>query len=198
MSIYLIRHAQSEFNAAFMPDAHDPLIFDAPLSPLGKEQAVETRTHIKALGITNLIVSPMTRTLQTAALIFFFFYPVSINALIREQLIHSCDVGRAPNSLAKDYPHLDFSHLHECWWHDGEKNHLGYSVEPRELLEQRADQFIDFLIANRTHSTAIISHGNFIHATTGIKPQNCEIIKFDPSSRTSQSITHSNIKTGMD
>lgn len=189
MSIYLIRHAQSEFNAAFMPDDPDPMIFDAPLSPLGKAQAVETRTHINALDIVNLIVSPMTRTLQTATLIFENIHPVSINADVREQLIHSCDVGRAPNSLAKDYPHLDFSHLDECWWHNEEKNHLGYSVESRELVEQRADQFIDYLIANNTHSTAIISHGNFINAMTGIKPQNCEIIKFDPTSRTSQSIT---------
>ncbi len=189
MSIFLIRHAQSEFNAVFMPDDPDPMIIDAPLSPLGKTQAVETRAHINTLDITNLIVSPMTRTLQTATLIFEDIHPVSINAVIREQLSHSCDVGRAPHSLAKDYPHLDFAHLDECWWHDGEKNHLGYSIESREQLEQRAEQFIDFLIAKDTQSTAVITHGNFIHATTGIKPQNCEIIKFDPTNRTSQSIT---------
>ena len=190
MSIYFIRHAQSEFNAAYLPDATDPMIFDAPLSPLGKTQAVETRAHISALNIANLIVSPMTRTLQTATLIFEDIHPVSINAVIREQLTHSCDVGRAPHHLAKDYPHLDFAHLEECWWHNGEKNHLGYSIESRELLEQRADQFINFLIANNTRSTAIVTHGNFINATTGIQPQNCEIIKFDPINRVSQSITH--------
>ena len=190
MSIYLIRHAQSEFNAAFTPDAPDPMIFDAPLSPLGMTQAVETRAHISKLNISNLIVSPMTRTLQTATLIFENAHPVSINAVIREQLTHSCDMGQAPQQLTKEYPHLDFSHLDECWWHNGEINDLGYSVESRELLEQRAEQFIDFLIANNIHSTAIVSHGNFIHATTGIQPQNCEIIEFDPATRISQSITH--------
>ena len=30
-------------------------------------------------------------------------------------------------------------------------------------------------------STAIVSHGNFIRALTGIKPQNCEIIQFNNS-----------------
>lgn len=190
MSIYLIRHAQSEFNAAFTLDTPDPMIFDAPLSSLGKTQAVEARTHISTLDISSLIVSPMTRTLQTAALIFEDAYPVSINAVIREKLSHSCDVGRAPDLLAKEYPHLDFTHLDECWWHNGKKNHLGYAIESRELLEQRAEQFIEFLRANKIRSTAVVTHGDFIHATTGIQPQNCEIIKFDPINRTSESLTH--------
>ena len=64
MSIYLIRHAQSKFNAAFEPDAPDPMIFDSPLSPLGESQAIDARSHIETLDITNLIVSPMTRTLS--------------------------------------------------------------------------------------------------------------------------------------
>ena len=190
MSIYLIRHAQSEFNAAFEPTAPDPMIFDAPLSPLGRTQAVKAREHIKALDIASLIVSPMTRTLQTATLIFEDTYPITINAIIREQLTHSCDMGTPPHHLAKNYPHLDFAHLDDIWWHDGEKNHLGYSIESRELLEQRAQQFIEFLTANNTCSTAIVTHGNFIHATTGIQPENCEIIKFDPVNRTSQSVTN--------
>lgn len=193
MSIYLIRHAQSEFNAAFALDASDPMIFDAPLSPLGTQQAIEARAHISELDIEQLIVSPMTRTLQTASLIFEDNHPISINAVIREQLSHSCDVGSAPQQLMQEYPHLDFSHLEECWWHNGEKNEHGFSIESRDLLEKRAEQFIDYLLANKTRSTAIVTHGNFIHATTGIQPENCQIIKFDPSNRTSQSITHNDL-----
>lgn len=190
MSIYFIRHAQSEFNAVFTPGGSDPLIFDAPLSSLGQQQAIGARTNIGELDIKKIIVSPLTRTLQTATLIFENSYPVSINAAVREQLSHSCDMGISPNRLAKNYPHLDFGHLDDVWWHDGERNHLGYSTESRELLEQRADKFADFLISSNTVSTAIVTHGNFIHATTGIQPENCEIIKFDPVNRTSQSVTH--------
>ena len=29
------------------------------------------------------------------------------------------------------------------------------------------------------HSTAVVSHGNFIRALPGIKPKNCEIIEFN-------------------
>jgi len=190
MSIYFIRHAQSKFNAAFEPDAPDPMIFDAPLSPLGEDQAIEARAHIRALDITSIIVSPMTRTLQTATLIFEGAHPITINANIREQLTNSCDVGSAPHLLTAKYPHLDFTHLDKIWWHDREKDHRGISVEPHTVLQQRADEFVEFLITNNTHSTAIVTHGNFIHATTGIQPENCEIIKFDPVNRTSQSVTH--------
>ncbi len=191
MSIYFIRHAESEFNAIFSPGDPDPIIFDAPLSPLGQQQAVDARQHFDNLNIKSLIVSPLTRTLQTATLIFENAHPVTINAGIREQLSYSGDVGSSPDKLAKDYPHLDFSHLEECWWYDGERNELGYAIEPHSSLQGRADLFSEFLMTSKTAATAIVTHGNFIHATTGIQPENCEIIKFDPVNRTAVSVTHS-------
>ena len=36
MSIYLIRHAQSAFNAVYGPNKPDPMIFDAPLQNWAK------------------------------------------------------------------------------------------------------------------------------------------------------------------
>jgi broad specificity phosphatase PhoE len=181
MSIYLIRHAQSEFNAVFDASKPDPMIFDAPLSKLGEQQAAETQSRIHHYDITDVIVSPLTRTLQTAALIFGNTRPFKINATVREQVSNSCDVGRSPQELAKDYPHLDFDHLDDCWWHNGEKDHRGISVEPHAVLMARADAFAMFLKENAVKSTAIVSHGNFIHALTGIQPENCQIIEFDPT-----------------
>lgn len=141
---------------------------------------MNARTEIDQLEIENVIVSPFTRTLQTAHLIFGNKFPVQINATVREQLCNSCDVGSPPHELAKGYPHLDFDHLDECWWHDGEKDHRGISVEPHETLQDRANSFGEFLRRERIHSTAIVSHGNFICALTGIQPRNCEVIEFDP------------------
>lgn len=183
MTIYLIRHAQSEFNAAFDPEKPDPMIFDAPLSPLGEQQATNTGTNIHELDIIDVIVSPMTRTLQTASLIFGNNRVFKINAMVREQLTHSCDVGSPPHALARDYPHLDFDHLDQCWWHNNGKNNREITVEPDETLQQRADGFAEFLLQNRIRSTAIVSHGNFIRALTGIQPENCQIIEYDPSTR---------------
>jgi broad specificity phosphatase PhoE len=180
MTIYLIRHAQSAFNAVYDSNKPDPMIFDAPITALGETQAQQARSEINQLDLKNVIVSPFTRTLQTAHLIFGDKLPFQINATVREQLCNSCDVGSSPQELARDYPHLDFDHLDDCWWHDGEKDHRGISVEPHETLQERANGFAEFLKRERIHSTAIVSHGNFIHALTGIQPKNCEVIKFNP------------------
>ena len=70
MTIVLIRHAQSTFNAVHDRTKPDPMIFDAPLTELGKTQAIEAQKKVEKLDIKNVIVSPFTRTLQTAVLIF--------------------------------------------------------------------------------------------------------------------------------
>ncbi len=180
MTIYLIRHAQSAFNAVYDPNMPDPMIFDAPITPLGASQAKQARTVVSQLALANVIVSPFTRTLQTAHLIFGNTLPFQINATVREQLCNSCDVGTSPHLLAKHHPHLDFDHLEDCWWHEGENDHRGFAVEPEEVLQERADGFAEFLKRENIHSTAIVTHGNFIRALTGIQPDNCEVIKFEP------------------
>lgn len=179
MTIYLIRHAQSQFNAVWDPNKPDPMIFDAPITDLGRQQAIATRDHVRDLPVERVIVSPLTRTLQTASLIFEDRVPFQVDPVVREQLSNSCDVGRKPVELAQDYPHLEFDHLEDCWWHDGERDHRGFAVEPHSVLQNRADGFADLLKREKAHSTAIVTHGNFIHALTGIQPDNCQIVRFD-------------------
>jgi len=180
MTIYFIRHAQSLFNAAFDRDKPDPMIFDAPLSELGKSQAKKAGKNFSDIEINHVIVSPFTRTLQTAHLIFGNTRPMAVNVTVREQLSNSCDVGSHPQVLARNYPHLDFDHLDDHWWHKGEEDHRGIAIEPHEILMVRANQFVDLARKSAMHSTAVVSHGNFIHAITGIHLDNCQIIAFDP------------------
>ena len=56
MSIYLIRHAQSAFNAVYGPNKPDPMIFDAPITELGETQAKQARIEVEKLDIKQLIV----------------------------------------------------------------------------------------------------------------------------------------------
>ncbi len=180
MTIYLIRHAQSEFNAVFDAGQPDPMIFDAPITELGRSQAVMARESVADLAVTQVIVSPFTRTLQTAEIIFGKSLPMSINATVREQLTNSCDVGSHPRQLARNYSHLDFDHLDDCWWHDGENDHRGFAIEPQAVLEARAGEFIEYAQALNGEITAVVTHGNFIRAVTGLQPANCEVIRFNP------------------
>ena len=115
MTIFLIRHAQSAFNAVHDPLKPDPMIFDAPLTEFGKIQAKHARSQVQKLDIKTVIGSPFTRTLQTAMLIFGDRLKFQISADVREQLCNSCDVGSAPGELARKFPHLDFNHLAERW-----------------------------------------------------------------------------------
>ena len=46
MTIYLIRHAQSAFNAVYDPNKPDPMIFDAPITALGETQAQQARSEV--------------------------------------------------------------------------------------------------------------------------------------------------------
>ncbi len=188
MKIYLIRHAQSEFNLVYDANKPDPMIYDAPLTGFGKKQAELARANFEDLGITRVMVSPFTRTLQTASIIFGADYPLEVHAGVREQLSNSCDVGSDPATLSMAYPHLDFSALDSIWWHRGEVDERGISPEPHQVLLDRSVQFFDSLKFDDTQTLAIVTHGNFIHAQTDIHPENCEIFKFDLKSRLGHSI----------
>jgi broad specificity phosphatase PhoE len=179
MTIFLVRHAQSEFNATFKRGDADPMIFDAPLSPLGREQAKAARKSVRELEITRVIVSPMTRALQTASILFGTDFPTQVVADIREQVVHSCDIGLPPEELAKAFPHYDFDHLERCWWYNPGGGERSIAIEPAEVLQARADNYKAYLKNNGTGSVAIVSHGNFIRALSGTKPDNCGIVRLD-------------------
>ena len=71
-------------------------------------------------------------------------YPVTGqpgSEFLRELLIHSCDVGRPPADLQRDFPTLSFTHLADCWWHQGPQNDDGIAVEPEDVFLQRMAKF---------------------------------------------------------
>ena len=117
MPVFLIRHGQSEFNAAYQGEDSDPMLYDAPLTDKGRQQAEAARALVVDLGIKQVITSPLTRAIQTALCLFDGIAPITVAAGHRELLIHSCDVGRHPADLQRDFPALSFSHLADCWWH---------------------------------------------------------------------------------
>ena len=178
MPIYLIRHGQSEFNAAFKRGDSDPMIFDARLTQKGVEQAKEARQSVADLGIRHVIVSPLTRALQTATYIFDETTTTQVMAEPREKLLHSCDVGRGPKALGAEFPHFSFDMLHDNWWHQGPENADGVSVEPVEIFQKRVAEFVVALERVSTRPLAIVGHGNTFLEMSGHEMENCEIHQF--------------------
>lgn len=178
MPIYLIRHGQSEFNAAHSDGAPDPLIFDAPLTDLGRAQALAARDHAATLGIQHVICTPLTRAIQTAKIIFDGIAPITVSAGPVEHLSHSCDMGRSPDLLAAEFPELNFNHLPDVWWHNGPKNPNGVPEEPEDLFHARIASFRDSLATTHPRPLAIVGHCNTFRSLAGFDMKNCEIRRY--------------------
>ncbi len=180
MTIYLIRHGQSEFNVAYDVDGIDPRIHDARLTPTGISQAKAARSKAAELGIQLVIASPLIRALQTATYIFGGTHKINVMAEAREQLQHSCDIGHPPRELRAKFPALDFDNLADVWWHTGIPNDQGFAEEPTDIHAARVDQFAKSLEKLTPQPIAVVGHGNTFKALIGRQMDNCEIFQYRP------------------
>ena len=171
--VYLIRHAESEANAAM--DLDNPTYYyDAKITVKGEEQAIKAREDLKKIQFDTYICSPLTRTMQTFSIIFPGKKPL-LEPLIREQLYHSCDVGRQPNILKKEFPEFDFSNLNKYWWNNDETiNEKKIVKENFNDIKIRLDKFKLWLNTNDSSTIALVSHGTFLSQITGFFLENCE------------------------
>jgi broad specificity phosphatase PhoE len=178
----LIRHGQSEFNAAFNRTGIDPGIIDAPLTEQGRAQvqraAAELRVRIDdGAVIRRLVVSPYTRTLQTAAIIAEALdLPMEIDPLVREHALYQCDVGTPASHLALAWPALSFGHLTETWWSSLDETRAQL-LERCRAFHHQAGAWTDW------REVVVISHWGFIRGLTGYEARNAELVAFDVSRR---------------
>lgn len=173
-TIRLIRHAQSTFNAVHELTGVDPLHFDAPLSPLGRRQVAAARDALPAFDHELIVVSPFTRAIETAIGLFGAAASMRVEALARERLANSCDVGRSPRLLAQDFPALAFDHLDDPWWHDGPRDERDIAVEPDDVFAERVERFRGWLAARPERAITVVAHGGLLFTLTGRPFANCE------------------------
>lgn len=182
--IHLIRHGQSLANLAISLKPGDPLIYDAPLSPLGHEQVAAARTRHAAIHYDLVVISPLTRAIQTAVGIFGARDSLALHVepMHRETVENSCDIGRPPRELAQDFPDLAFGHLPDVWWYtaqDGARNDAGIILEPHHAISERVNGFRTWLAARPEQSIAVVGHGTFFRHLTGTFLDNCGMIALE-------------------
>ena len=157
--------------------------WDARLSPLGREQVRHARERLVRYPVELVLVSPLTRALETAVGLFGDHPgapPMRIVQLLRERVENSCDVGRAPAELVAEFPALDFAHLPSVWWHaEGEADERGVCIEPEAVVRARVDEFRRSLLAYDQGVIAIVGHGTFLRHLTGRALANCEVAELD-------------------
>jgi glucosyl-3-phosphoglycerate phosphatase len=180
--MFLLRHGQSYFNLHFNRTGIDPGIPDPELTALGREQAHAAAQKLSGAALTRIIVSPYTRTLQTAQpFLHTHEAPFHIMHEVRERAAYTCDVGTSPGLLAERFPHHDFSHLPPRWWPEG--------LETEAATVGRADAFrASMACSEDSDTTLLVSHWAFILALTGRSVRNGELLEYDPRERAPQAI----------
>ncbi|RHY34191.1 hypothetical protein DYB32_001097 [Aphanomyces invadans] len=203
--LYFIRHAEGHHNAAEKHHgtpiwdasvSKDDAYLDAELNEAGVRDASRRSVYMRmeldaGMPLDRILVSPLTRTVQTANLYFNLTSSTSIKSprtqlpvlaieSARETLgVHTCDKRRPTTELIRDFPHVDWSLIespHDDLWHPHHR-------ETSEEIHTRCHEFLEdvFHTVPDTY-LAVVSHGGFIRACMGVlgmpsyKPINCEVV----------------------
>jgi broad specificity phosphatase PhoE len=156
-SVFLIRHAQSNWNVAehaalarradiyeykFNLDLVDPGISD-----FGLDQTKEASDLLKDVPIKVVFTSPFRRCLQTTYNIFKDHQEkphVIVLPILREIFSSACDVSDDIKAIKKEFPEFDFSmidelEIPEMWLFHSLQN----ETLRREFLEEAKRLFVD-------------------------------------------------------
>ena len=171
----LLRHGQSEFNLHFSQTRKDPGIVDPKLTPLGHTQALAAADALAGEGIARIVVSPLTRAIETAMpLAKRLGLPLLVNPVVRERYAFTCDIGTPSAELSARFPEVDFRTLEEVWWPSEE--------EPEEAVVDRAALFrAEMAALDGWQDTLVVSHWGFILAMTGQSVMNGQWVRCDPT-----------------
>lgn len=199
--LYFLRHGESVFNKYYEEHQRDPMVFDAPLTDKGAEQAVDVRGQCSRLVPELIVTSPLRRALGTMQLAVpaedhpQAKYEVWENHV--EELDMSCDIGSPKAELIRDYPALDFADLPEVWWYTDKEcdnsdplncrtffQERGF-IEKRGYTENRVNSMVARLCSREERVILVVGHANFFHrllaalGRPGIWMRNCEVVEIN-------------------
>lgn len=132
MTLYLLRHAQTEWNGT----GHLCGRADVPLSALGRQQALVLADVLKQEGIRfdRIAASPLMRAVQTASLV---------------SGVNEASIERDPRLLEMDFGPYDGRGLREltpdiyAWMSDPLAHDSPAGMETMDSFQQRTKAFID-------------------------------------------------------
>lgn len=151
----LLRHGQTTWNAERRWQGWA----DAPLSPLGEQQALDAAAHLVGRGFTLVCSSDLSRARRTAELLagaLGIGGHVFVDAGIRE---HDVGVfqGRLSSELELEYP--------ECFGPDRDRRRpIPGAEDPATFLERVLTSLVGLVERFPTDELLVISHGGAIGA----------------------------------
>lgn len=193
-----VRHAQGIHNAAELAlgkaewesvECRKDAYFDANLNEIGVEQskvlqfALNGPLTTRALKVDLIIVSPLSRAIETAQIAFESVWndvPVVAVELARERFGKNiCDKRRPVSELKRLFPRVDFD---SCM--DGEHDAL-HDAEVRESPEQvaeRVKRLMHWIMQLPYDSIAVVGHSDYMSHASVVAgfphhwPANCELV----------------------
>jgi len=156
---------------------------DARLTSEGRERCRQLQQLTDSLRPDLFVISPLTRSAQTALLSFgpqMKATGAHIIALeeVRETVNHPCDARRNCTELVAEFPTIDFSGCAEQdpVWPNYERRFIGSSADPfqpREsadviALAARARRALGWLAARPEKEVVIVSHRDFLWNTINV------------------------------
>jgi broad specificity phosphatase PhoE len=163
-SLYLIRHGHSLHNELFhkigVQAFRIPATIDSPLTQEGHLQSIELgQSWQKKKDIELVLVSPLTRTLETCMNIFGDTeIPIISQEFLREYPIgeDTCNKRSSLTLLKNKFPKIKFQldvDQDTLWKEDSRENMIE--------LEQRLEKMITYLQKRHEKNIAIVGHSSF-------------------------------------
>ena len=176
----LIRHGQGEHNPRKNPLALGfiPAMLkrDAKLTGKGKRQAENLQRPLEWMPFDLVLVSPLTRTIETATAAFADHpTPKRLCHLMCERATAPSDQGLPKPELLKRHPHIEqwqgWDELPEKFWPP-----LAAPKAAEEEVSSRVQVFKQWLLAREETCFALVGHSAFFRTMTGMdeKLANCE------------------------
>jgi len=181
--IFFIRHAEGLHNLAERESTFEPknqilmkensgyVYWDPKLTKRGEEQCEKLKASVRGtsvwgfdrpLGLDLVVVSPTTRTLQTAFLSLGSpetpgAPPFISTELCREHISDAmCDGRRSITELSRDFAGVDFSLV------DSNEDTMFFRKETEEQVEERAQEFLKWLCGRPETHIAVVTHSIFL------------------------------------
>jgi broad specificity phosphatase PhoE len=168
-TIHFVRHGEGTHNVT--TNYHLESEFDANLTAKGRQQAAAAGVYLALHHLDLVIVSPLSRALQTAegALQVYSEHtshqpPVLIHEACRESMQFGeepCNRRRTKSEIQALFPFVqDFVH-HA---HEAEHDAMWTGSESSEQLEERARSVLNFIAQRRESNICVVTHSVFLDA----------------------------------
>jgi alpha-ribazole phosphatase len=152
--LYLIRHGETEQNRTGILMGST----DTPLNDHGRQQAASLGSRLNALEVDSIFSSPLSRAVETAALVFGEQAPIITDTSLQEFHFGEWE-GMHFTEIARRYPET-----WQLWLKDWEMTHIP-GGEAFAAFKHRVINFVEEVVSYHPGKrVAVVSHGGCIRS----------------------------------